>query len=396
MSHRGGAITRQARGLTARRAANVLSTLKDPRGYRSGPSDLLSGIELNEGETAVPRSYAPEEQEAALGLIELSNAVEGDIDLAIAELAGDEGAGGKRKMKGGSKTGEALRALKEQLLEATGDLATKLDNLGELVVSNLPAAAAAAGGGGALIKLLQNPWLFSDLALMIRDNWVYLVPQGPSYNTYLETIADVLNTTRTFGVDQYKYVKESPVYAFVVAAALVKVLANRNKQTTMQYLQEKLNYTLSVIRMASNTGKEIINMFIAKIKDPETKKAIALQSLRSDIQKLKSPGGKVYEGLGPAEIEGLMKQIPDPAQRARIGAERLADALNKIRARRSAAAAAAAAAAVGGPSPAAPAAMGGPGAADAQMEGQGRRRRKTKKRAMKKRRMTRRRLTFSY
>ncbi len=298
--------------------------------------------------------------------------------------------GSRRKLKGGSQTGDAILALKNSLVETKNDLTDSLDKLAAAIVRQTPNLIKKAFAAKLILYIASNPSLLSQLAYIVRDNWVYLVPVGAQYDEIRDAL---ISTVRTLGAlstsDQVEYSMNNPLYPAILLAALVRI-SKPADQTSMDFLKTKTKYALSVNRMVYTGGVEVVRKLIKE--GASVKSQIA--SLREEIKNLKRKDGIVYEGLGPAEIEGLMRQIPSPAGRAAQAAETLVAVL---RAR------AAAAQASGLTTPAAPASgLTTPAAPADQMEvveegkQAGRRRRKTKKRAIKKRKMTRRRLTFSY
>jgi hypothetical protein len=348
----------------------------------SGPSPEYR-YEKKEREAAETLAMMSE-IEAALTLVDMKSVVDADISTAVEEAEKpvdvSMSGGGKRKFRGGSLTAAALKELTKNTLTSADEKIKAADRGFATLINNTSLGATLKTI--AVVKFLQDPYVFTDLVQTLRGTWAQWVPEAAPNAGYRDALNAILEAGKYTGkfltTDQADYIQGSPLYTFALvstATLLVRYLANQQGMSGFDYLKAKAKYALSVLGMAYTTAKEAVQTYGPQPETPQDKKTRLLKQLREASAKIQTSKIK-YEGVGPAVVPGLMIQVPSPAVLTAEAAKRLAETVSKIVVvlpdTEVANILAAMAAAV-------------PAAAPA-----GGRRRKTKKRVVKKRRMTRR------
>lgn len=141
--------------------------------------------------------------------------------------------GGRRKLKGGSETEDAIRELKEKLVTASEEAKTSFDQKIAGALRSIPGLIGAYGGktlaGISTAVLVKYPTIFANIVALATR--LIPIPSGGDWSAYGNAASIIVGAFADLGIDITSKAVSGPLIAVLVGLYVQRQRAAKNETT---------------------------------------------------------------------------------------------------------------------------------------------------------------------
>jgi hypothetical protein len=253
-----------------------------------------------------------------------------DVDATLSDVAEvvdpTETSGGRRKLRGGGKTYDALKKLFEDGSSKFATATAALDSASALAIEKIPTLLKTAAAGGALKYTLNNPSLFANIAGIASEVGKILInTEGQAtWTEYWEAGKSIGGSFAGFLGDAVQQ-PTTPAGSILLALFIMKARAHMKNKSILDVIKtDAANLAAATQGTAGNLASAAVGQYSEFLKafNVESQRVNADQ-LKSIANKLKNIRPKAATGepafrSGPGTVtnpetgqeEGVMQAVP--------------------------------------------------------------------------------------